>query len=432
MLSLKRREKVLYQSSIQYPAKNEIVTTIKPELKDRLYYMGFKEEYLKTLKEISPVMTSILDQVLETILDHLMKSPEMAKISRESSTRQRLKDVFADYFRTLLSGQMDASYFAMRQRMGETHNRYGVPVTWFLATYASFQTLLVPKLIEHFHHDPEGMQRTILAVSHIMNLDSQLVVDHYMNIRLNEIQKANEETKLLQTEISAVSQEVAASVEQTERAIRDTNERAAQVLEATDHTEKSSKNLVGLTRENERLMDQMEQQFIQSSIRVGESVSGMSQLKETSEQIINMTRGIEEIADQTNLLALNASIEAARAGEHGKGFAVVASEVRKLAENAKALSGKINGLIDKNNEGIQQLVSQLRDLDHENDTSKETVVQVKNGLTTFKMEMENYLDMFGRNKQDLEKIVSSIQEISQTTAGLSSATHNLLRKAEQI
>jgi len=45
--------------------------------------------------------------------------------------------------------------------------------------------------------------------------------------------------------------------------------------------------------------------------------------------------------------------------------------------------------------------------------------------------MENYLEMFGRNKQDLDKIVESIQEISETTSGLSLLTSNLLTKAEQ-
>ncbi len=429
MLTFKRKEISHHNAPMTYPAKAEIANT-KRELADRLFYMGFKQEHVKKLQELSPVITFILDDILETVLDHLMKSPEMAKIAKESSTRERLKKVFADYFRSLLSGKLDDEYFAMRKRMGETHNRFGVPVTWFLATYASFQTLLIPKVVEELYKDPEELQKSLLAITHVMNLDSQLVTDHYMTIRMNALEEANQRNEQLQMEIASVSQEVAASVTQAEHTVIRTSESAAQILEETGQTEKSSKNLVGLAKENEKLMNEMERQFVQSAEKVGLSVEGMNNLKNTSEEIIKMTQGIEAIADQTNLLALNASIEAARAGEHGKGFAVVASEVRKLAENAKALSGQINGLIDQNNKGIQSLVLQMKELNEENHASQDNVKRVKTGLSTFQVEMENYLEMFGRNKKDLETIVSSIQEINETTSGLSLATEQLVKKAE--
>ncbi|KIL51289.1 methyl-accepting chemotaxis protein [Jeotgalibacillus alimentarius] len=430
MLTFKKKESSLYTALMSYPPKEEIAKS-KTELNDRLYYMGFKQEHLQTLQELQPVITSILDEILETVLDHLMKSPEMAVIAREKTTRDRLKKVFADYFRSLLSGNLDEQYFAMRKRMGETHNRSGVPVTWFLATYSAFQTLLIPKVVEQLQKNPADLQKALLAVTHAMNLDAQLVTEHYMKLRMNAIEEANQRNEQLQTEIASVSQEVAASVTQAEHTIAKTSESAAQILEETGQTEKSSKNLAGIAKENEMLMNEMEKQFEQSAEKVGLSVKGMNELKHTSEEIIKMTHGIEDIADQTNLLALNASIEAARAGEHGKGFAVVASEVRNLAENAKALSGQINGLIAQNNNGIQALVTQLKELNEENNASQDNVKKVKTGLSTFQMEMENYLEMFSRNKQDLEMIVSSIQEINDTTHGLSIATEQLVRKAEQ-
>lgn len=74
-------------------------------------------------------------------------------------------------------------------------------------------------------------------------------------------------------------------------------------------------------------------------------VNLINELSEENTKIVQIISTINDISDQTNLLALNASIEAARAGEHGKGFAVVAEEVRKLAENSKSYTDKVESIL---------------------------------------------------------------------------------------
>ncbi|WP_046175676.1 globin-coupled sensor protein [Domibacillus indicus] len=427
----KDKKEAGFQAAVRFPEKSAIAAAADSSLAPRLYYMGYTQEQTEMLREMAPVMNGILEDVLETVLDHLVKSPEMARIAQDHSSRERLKKVFGEYFSSLLTGKMDEAFLEMRKRMGQTHSRYSVPVTWFIASYSAFQTLIIPKIVEHFQHDPEQLAKAVQAIVHAMNLDAQMVIDQYMNARIQEAKRANEAKNTLQQEIVSVSQEVAASVEQTEAAISDTSVRASQILQETGQTEESSKHLVGLTAQNEEQMEEMEEKFKQSTEKVSISLEGISELKQTSEEIITITRGIEDIADQTNLLALNASIEAARAGEHGKGFSVVASEVRKLAEHSKVMSSSINTLISENNANITRLVGHMEDVTQSNEQSRQKLQQVKNGLSTVNIEMENYLKMFGRNKEDLDKIVLSIQEISQSTEGLSILTTNLLDKAEK-
>ncbi|WP_214833614.1 protoglobin domain-containing protein [Exiguobacterium sp. s152] len=419
-----------YVASIAFPEVTTIARPTDPNLEGRAHYMGYTASQVKRLQEMAPLVESVLDDVLENVLDHLMLQPDMVKIANVSSTRERLKNVFAAYFRSLLTGKIDDKFLAMRKRMGQTHHHYSVPVVWFLATYSAFNTLLIPKVVEAYQHDPAAMTESLLALSHAMNLDAQIVTEQYVDARLDEIESANQARAALLSDVSRVSTEVATTMEQTGHAMSETSKRAHQVLSETEQTEKMSRHLMTLTHTNGEQIEQMETEFKQSATYVDASLTRITALKDGSQEIVSMTRSIEQIANQTNLLALNASIEAARAGEHGKGFAVVATEVRTLAENAKQLSSQINVLIHENEANIAALLDQMGQMHRTNDEAMRQLGAVKAGFSTVKDEMGNYVLSFERNKQDLGQMVETISAINETTQGLSHLTSSLLATSE--
>ena len=104
--------------------------------------------------------------------------------------------------------------------------------------------------------------------------------------------------------VAAATEELATSVGEIDRQLRQSREIATDAVEQARHAD----------------------------ARIGE-------LSKSGSRIGDVVNLITAIAEQTNLLALNATIEAARAGVAGKGFAVVAQEVKQLAaQTAKATS----------------------------------------------------------------------------------------------
>ncbi len=74
------------------------------------------------------------------------------------------------------------------------------------------------------------------------------------------------------------------------------------------------------------------------------------------------TQEVSQISLQTNILALNAGIEASRAGDYGRGFAVVAENVRKLSDQSKLASERIETVADEINNVIIRTFTDITSL----------------------------------------------------------------------
>jgi methyl-accepting chemotaxis protein len=152
-----------------------------------------------------------------------------------------------------------------------------------------------------------------------------------------------------------VSQQ-ASSVNQTTTTIEELGASSRQSAEQAEASASGASQALSLAEDGTKAVHQTLKGMSTLKEQVNEIAQAIIRLSEQTGQIGSVSSLVGDLANQTNMLALNAAVEAARAGEHGKGFGVVATEIRKLADQSKKSSEKINTLVSDIQSAINKTV----------------------------------------------------------------------------
>ncbi|RKQ86639.1 methyl-accepting chemotaxis protein [Solirubrobacter pauli] len=260
--------------------------------------------------------------------------------------------------------------------------------------------------------------------------------------------------------VSAASQEMAATSEQTGRAV---GEIAAAVTEVAHGAERQVK-MVESTRsavqdaaraaatsagtatataeaaelarrvavegvEAARTATDAMRDLASSSSAVGDAISALSA---KSERIGGIVDAIAGISEQTNLLALNAAIEAARAGEQGKGFAVVAEEVRKLAEESQTAAQTIAGLVEEIQTDTRNVVAVVADGAQRTQGGVATVEHTREAFEQIGLSVADVTDQVASIAAAVDEISAGTTRAETDIIGVADVSETSSAAAEQV
>ena len=251
------------------------------------------------------------------------------------------------------------------------------------STILSFNAIMTKKIYKNLD---ENHKATEESKSKLENILSKI----YSTVET--LTKANEKIKGGISITGQITQEITASTnEVSNRALKEVDiinnmklsmgtgvEKVEEVTNAIETMEKLSVSTANVVLEGTSRVDTLSLEMIKVNSNILNAVKLINELNEENTKIVQIVSTIKNISEQTNLLALNASIEAARAGEHGRGFAVVAEEVRKLAEDSKLSTGKVesilNNISNKTKEVSNEVLNEQKSIElcnnHTNDVKE--------------------------------------------------------------
>ena len=229
-----------------------------------------------------------------------------------------------------------------------------------------------------------------------------------VSAKLDEVDNSSKEINATMTETSATAEEIAASIQEVNSSMESLANKAA---DGSTNAEKIKRRAEKVKEDSQIAIAntaQVREQKEKSIIKAIEDAKVVEEVKV-------MAGAIADIAEQTNLLALNAAIEAARAGESGKGFAVVAEEIRKLAEQSSQTVITIQNTIAK----IQDAVKNLSE--NSNDILNFMSTEVDEQLQAYAKIGEKYSNDGDFISSMSEELVSMAQEVEATIEQINQA-----------
>ena len=241
------------------------------------------------------------------------------------------------------------------------------------------------------------------------------------------------------TELSAISEQMAAGAEQTSgksnQVAAAAEEMSTTMNSVAAASEQASTNVQMVAAAAEQMSATINE--IAGNTEKGRSVTGdaVQQAKDVSTRVAELgkaaldvgkvTETINEISEQTNLLALNATIEAARAGEAGKGFAVVANEIKDLAKQTAEATGDIRAKIESIQGSTRGAVTEIEQI--------ETVISdINNIVATIATAVEEQSASTKEIASNVNQAAQGIQDVNENVAQSSTVSTDIAKDVTEV
>jgi heam-based aerotactic trancducer len=425
------QRELIEQSSTQQHNEAPIVKVPRKELQKQIEMIQLTEKDLEMAKKLAPWIHQSIDTITTKFYEAIGKEPSLMELINKYSSVEALKKTLKIHIQQMFSKNIDEEYIQRRLAIAHKHVEIGLHTKWYIASFHTLNETLLQIAQEHAESTNEFVQMA-KTINKLINFEQQLVLEAFEDqieaIRVKEMEekrKVQEQVKAAVEELTALSQETAASISH----LNDFSSKVLNYAKEGTHislttSEQSKLGKEKLLEQNKNMSDML--------TYMKEITEYMNELNETSKQIRDVVGIVEEIANRTNLLSLNSSIEAARAGEQGRGFAVVAGEVRKLSEETKHSVSNVNDLIGSTNSQIESVSTSVTEIAQMVQNVSEKTKELEHSFEEIFTSMQSQQKQMALIEEQLNLFKERMDEIDTVSNHISKLTDHLNQIAQQL
>jgi len=199
----------------------------RESLERRLAFLDYGDEDRRLLAALAPLLERHADRVVSAFYRHLLSFEETRRLLADPDVKQRLMAKQRAYLLSLSGPEIDGDYLEDRLRIGVVHERIGLPLAWYLGSYAFYFNLLSPLVCEAYRSEPARAERTLGSLMKLLCLDAQLALESYIERRERQLEFLNRELSEAGRDLARQVEERASELRQTERRARAAEELAS-------------------------------------------------------------------------------------------------------------------------------------------------------------------------------------------------------------
>lgn len=149
-------------------------------LSQRLEFLDLGDDELALLAELRPLLERNADAFVAAFYRHLLGFEPTRHLLRDPETKRRLLGKQRDYLLSLATPKLDDDYAAQRRRIGEVHEQLGLEPRWYIGAYSLYFSMTTELICEAYAQEPERASRMVIAFQKILNFDTQLAMEAYI------------------------------------------------------------------------------------------------------------------------------------------------------------------------------------------------------------------------------------------------------------
>jgi rsbT co-antagonist protein RsbR len=147
------------------------------ERDQRLGFLRLGRDDFRLLAGLRQDIGKQIPAIVAEFYDELFKFSEPRRQFADKKKLEHVQAAQRDYLLSLFAGEPDDAYIEQRLKIGEIHERIGVPLKWYIGSMGWFFARLVAAL-----PGPARTPETAVALNKVMNLDLQLALESYASL----------------------------------------------------------------------------------------------------------------------------------------------------------------------------------------------------------------------------------------------------------
>lgn len=160
----------------------KLVTAIdREDIRLRKAFLGLTSRDEAVLRRHSHRLANHASGFVRRFYQHLERFVPLKPVLARPQGTQRLREIQARYFRSLLKDRCDNDYVQSRLRIGTVHHHIGLALKWYTGAYALYLVHLVPLLWEDPELDHDACAALTQALIRRVFFDMGLAIDTYVD-----------------------------------------------------------------------------------------------------------------------------------------------------------------------------------------------------------------------------------------------------------